>query len=212
MITQQAFSGYHLYTIKQHMDIENDSSQQVALIPPAHIRVERLYDVNGQVYYNQAPETGGSHTVPVTLRLKFKNSKVSELGVPLPGGIVRVYGEDESGKAQLVGEDTLQGTAEDEEATVTLGNAFDVVAKSRQTDYRKLGPTSAESAYEVTLRNHQAQPVTVTVSERFNGQWQIVGSSLPYKKTNSSTAEFMVPVPAHGQTVLKYQVQIEWVR
>lgn len=210
--TQQPFSGYHLYTIQPRMDLRNDTSQQVALIPATHIRVERLYDVAGQVFYNQGPEIGGSHTVPVSLRLKFKNSKANALDVPLPGGIVRVYRNDESGQAQLLGEDRLQSTAEDEEATLTLGNAFDVVSKTRQTDYRKLGPTSAESAYEVTLRNHQAQPVTVTVREQFNGEWQMVSSSLPYKKTDSSTAEFMVPVPARGQTILKYQVQIQWAR
>lgn len=212
VVTQQPFSGYHLYTIQPRMDLRNETSQQVALIPPAHIRVERLYDVNGQVYYNQGPEIGGPQNVPVTLRLKFKNSKANGLGVPLPGGIVRVYRKDESGQAQLVGEDTLPGTAADEDGKLTLGNAFDVVAKSRQTDYRKLGPTSAESAYEITLRNHQAQAVTVTVNEQFNGEWQIVSSSLPYKKTSSSTAQFMVPVPSHGQTILKYQVRIEWAR
>lgn len=212
VVTQQPFAGYHLYTVKPRLDIHNETSQQVALLPAAQIHLTRFYDVTGHVYSNQAPEISGPQKTPVTLRLKFQNSKSDSLGEPLPGGIVRVYQNDESGLSQLVGEDTFQGTAAGEAVTLTLGNAFDVIAESKQTEYRKLSPTSAEASYELALRNHQAQPVTVTATEQFNGEWQMVDSSLPYTKTDSSTAKFEVPVPAHGQTTLKYEVRMEWTR
>ncbi|MGH9396417.1 MAG: DUF4139 domain-containing protein [Terriglobia bacterium] len=209
---QQPFSGYHLYTLQQRVDLANAASKQVALLKTAQIKITRIYEVNGQVYYNQGVEPGAMLKRPVELRVKFQNNKANSLGMPLPAGVVRVYKNDASGKQQLVGEDRAHDTAEGESLTLNLGNAFDVVEDAKQTDYQKLGPTSAESSYEITLRNHQSQPITVTVNEPFNGDWQILSSSLPYKKTSSTSAQFIVPVPANGETVLKYCVRVQWVR
>lgn len=147
---------------------------------------------------------------PVELRLKFENRKSNSLGIPLPAGIARVYMEDASGREQLIGEDQSRDTATDETVTLDLGNAFDVTEQEKQTDFKRLGLRETEAAYEITLRNHQAQAITVAVNEPFSGDWQILSSSLPYTKTSATSARFDVPVPAEGQTVLKYRVRVQW--
>lgn len=207
---QRPFAGYHLYTLQQRLDLLNNASQQAPLLPAAEIRITRTYEVNGQAYYNQAAQPEASLKRPVELQLEFENRKANSLGAPLPAGIARVYKNDSSGRLQLVGEDRMEGTAEGERVTLNLGNAFDVVEDGKQTDFQKLGPNSAEASYEIALRNHQSQPIVVTVNEPFNGDWQILSSSLAYTKTSSTSAQFSVPVPANGETVLKYRVRTQW--
>jgi len=48
---------------------------------------------------------------------------------------------------------------------IHIGNAFDVVAEHKQTDYKRIDTTPSEMEFEVTLRNHKDAPVTVQVNE-----------------------------------------------
>src|SRR4030095_8161353 len=91
-----------------------------------------------------------------------------------------------------------------------MGSAADIVATRVQTDWHKVEvePFEAESAYEVTLRNQKAAAVTVTVRDRIDGTWQVLESSLPARKEDAQTLAFDVPVPAGGEVVLRYRVQV----
>lgn len=209
-LSQEPFAGYHVYTLPQPLNLPNDAVKQVALLDARRIQISRAYGVNGAVYYNQPAEPGATLRRPVELRMKFENRKSNSLGVPLPAGIARVYMEDASGREQLIGEDQLRDTAADETVTLDLGNAFDVTEEEKQTDFKRLGPRETEAAYQITLRNHQAQAITVAVNDPFSGDWQILNPSLPYTKTSATSARFDAPVPAQGEIVLKYQVRVQW--
>lgn len=206
----QPFAGYHLYTVRQPVDLPNDNLKQVSLIEPAHIQITRSYQVYGEVYYNQGAEPGSMLSEPVQLHLKLVNSRANSLGMPLPAGIVRVYKKDASGRQQLVGEDQIPDTASGETVTLNLGNAFDVTEHGKQANFQRQGPRESEASYEITLRNHQSQAIAVSVNEPFSGDWQILSSSFPYKKTSATSARFHVPVPAHGKAVLTYRVHVQW--
>ncbi|HEV2419388.1 MAG TPA: DUF4139 domain-containing protein [Terriglobia bacterium] len=208
----QPFAGYHVYTLQQPVDLPNNNLKQVTLIEPKHIQISRIYEVSGQVYYNQGVEQDAILDTPVELRVKFENQKANSIGMPLPAGVVRVYKNDAQGRQQLIGEDQLRDTASDETVMLDLGNAFDVTEKGKQTDFKRLGPRETEASYEITLRNHQSQAIVVNVNEPFNGDWQILSSSLPYTKTSSTSARFDVPVPADGETLLKYQARVQWAQ
>ena len=47
--------------------------------------------------------------------VEFENKEDSNLGMPLPKGVVRVYKNDKSGNAQFVGEDRIDHTPKNEE-------------------------------------------------------------------------------------------------
>ncbi len=207
---QVPFYGYHLYTFPHPIDLQNDSTNQVNLFASSGVRISRSYVVTGQAYYSQGVEPSELLNTPVELYLTFDNTKANLLGEPLPEGVVRVYKPDQAGHAQLIGEDRLGDTAPGETVRLDLGNAFDVVEKGKETDYRRTGPNTAEAAYEITIRNHQSQSIAVIVNEPFHGDWQILSSSLPYKKTSSTSARFHVPVPTNGSTVLMYRIRIRW--
>jgi hypothetical protein len=122
-------------------------------------------------------------------------------------GAVRVYKRDNSGTAQYVGADEIDHTPKGETVRLHLGDSFDVTASKKQTDFRSLGKNVYESAYAIVLRNAKKNPETVQVIEPIPGDWTIVGSSLPYRKSSASTATWAVRVPAEGAVTLTYRVR-----
>jgi len=135
--------------------------------------------------------------------------------MPLPKGIVRVYKKDSAGGAQFVGEDRIDHTPKNEDVRLKLGDAFDVTASKKQTAFEKkadYGPYEYvfESAYEIKLKNAKKEPVTVKVLEPMPGDWKVVTESHPHTREASGTAVWEVPVPAEGETVLTYRVEVRF--
>ena len=67
-----------------------------------------------------------------------------------------------------------------------------------------------EMAFEITLRNHKATPITVQVNEPIAGDWRMLSSTYPAKKTEAWAAQFEVPVAAGAESVLQYRVRVRW--
>jgi hypothetical protein len=129
--------------------------------------------------------------------------------MPLPAGTVRVYQGDSKGRLQLIGEDRVGHTPKDETLDLHIGNAFDVVAERKQTDFKSFG-RAFEFAFEISLRNHKPDPITITVNEPIGGDWTMLDSNYKYEKTGAFAAQFQVPVPANAESVLKYRVRVQW--
>ena len=132
------------------------------------------------------------------------------LGVPLPAGTVRVYQADSKGGVQFAGEDHIDHTPKDEDVTIKIGSAFDVVCERKQVDFERIADNVYEMAFEITLRNHKAAPVTVQVNEPIAGSWRMVSASHQWTKTDAWAAQFQVPVAQDGTSVLKYRVRVSW--
>jgi hypothetical protein len=208
---QESFSEYHLYTLGRRTSIENNESKQISLLSAAGLPVERRYVVNGQDwYYHSAAQPGAPIKDAVEVYYKFQNDEKSGLGMPLPAGTVRVYEADSHGGVLFIGEDEIDHTPKDESVDLHVGNAFDIVAERKQTDYQAISNHVVELEYEITLRNHKDVPITVEVNEPIGGDWQILSSTYDAKKTGAFAAQFEVPVAQNGTSVLRYRVRIHW--
>ncbi len=207
-IAEEGLSEYHLYTIQRPVTLPDKSSKQIAFVRASGIKVQKTYEINGQPYYYYSPLQGGRpQKEPVQAHLKFKNSQANALGVPLPAGVVRVYQADSKGQLQFVGEDRIDHTPKDETLNLYIGNAFDVTAERKQTDFQTLGQNLYETAFQITMRNHKKQPTTIEVNEPVTGQWTVLQSNYKYEKTSAFSIRFTVPVPADGESVLSYRVR-----
>ena len=208
---QEAFNEYHLYTLARRTSVNNNQSKQVSMLNATRVPLVKSYVVNGQMYYyRQAQRPGAPMKDPVQVFYRFKNEENSSLGMPLPAGTVRVYQGDSAGSVLFAGEDRIGHTPKDEEVSLHTGNAFDIVAERKQTDYRNLASNLYEMEYEVTLRNHKTTPITVEVNEPIGGDWQMLSSTFPATKTAAFAAQFKVPVPRDGTSVLRYRVRVRW--
>ena len=208
---QEAISEYHLYTLQRPTNIQENETKQISLLAAAGATIEKIFEVDGQSYYYQNPQSPGQPTKePVKVFIKLKNAEENSLGVPLPAGTVRVYQGDSKGRVQFIGEDRIDHTPKDETVSLHIGNAFDVVAERKQTDFQRLGPHSVELEYEISLRNHKPDPITVVVNEPISGDWTILNSTFKYEKTAAFAARFTVPVAANSEAQLKYRVRTHW--
>ncbi len=163
-----------------------------------------------QFYYRNAQRPGAPIKDQVHVLYRFKNEEKAGLGMPMPAGTVRVYQADSKGGVQFAGEDRIDHTPKDEMISLQIGNAFDVVAERKQTDYKAISTRVIELEYEITLRNHKDIPITVEVNEPLGGDWEMLQSSYKFTKTAAFAAQFVVPVEKNGTSVLKYRVRVRW--
>jgi hypothetical protein len=208
---QESFSEYHLYTLGRRTSIEDKETKQISLLEGSGIPTEKIFVVNGQNrYYHAALNPGSPTKDPVLVYYKFKNEQKAGLGMPMPAGNVRVYQKDSKGGVLFIGEDRIDHTPKDETVTVHIGNAFDVVAERKQTDYKRIDGHTWEMEFEITLRNHKDKPVVVEVNEPIGGDWEMLSSTDKATKTAAFAAQFHVPVEKDGTAVLTYRVRTRW--
>jgi hypothetical protein len=208
---QEAFSEYHLYSLGRRTSVEDKETKQISLLQGSGVPVEKIFVVNGQnYYYHNAQNPGSPLKDPVMVYYKFKNEEKAGLGIPLPAGNVRVYQKDSKGGILFAGEDRIEHTPKDETINIHIGNAFDVVAEHKQTDYKSISSHVWEMEFEVTIRNHKDGPITVEVNEPIGGDWEMLSSTYKYTKTAAFAAQFNVPVAKDGKAVLTYRIRAHW--
>lgn len=214
-MAEESLFEYHLYTLDRPTTLAVNQTKQVALLSASGVPVRKEYLLQGQNYYYSGSYGDLGEKQKVGVFVEFDNKESSRLGMPLPKGIIRVYKRDSEGRAQFVGEDNVDHTPKHELVRLKLGDAFDVTAKRKQTDYKSLGRQGKfgyvhESAFEVVLKNAKKESVTVSLLEPMPGDWEVLQSSHAPIKEASGTARFNVTVPAEGSATLTYRVRVKW--
>ncbi len=208
---REVFSEYHLYSLNRRTTLEENETKQIALLNGTGTPVRKLFVVNGQQFYYRNRQSPGSPLKDsVQVFYVFRNDEASGLGMPMPAGTVRVYQTDSKGGLQFAGEDRIDHTPKDEDVSIKIGSAFDVVCERKQIDFERIADNVYELGFEITLRNHKATPITVQVNEPIAGDWRMLSSTYPATKTEAFAARFDVPVAAGGESVLRYRVRVRW--
>ena len=214
-MAEEGLLEYHLYTLDRPTNIMEAQTKQVALLSASGIPARKELVLKGAEYYYQGQYGEIGTKMKVGVFIEFDNKEASKLGMPLPKGILRVYKKDSKGNAQFVGEDNIDHTPKNETVRLKLGDAFDVTADKKQTDFKVLpnpqkNHSAFESAYELVLKNAKKEKVTVTVQEPISGEWKIVSESHPHSKANSHLALWKIDIPAEGSTTLTYRAQVKY--
>lgn len=220
---QKAFFEYHLYTLGRPTTLPDNSTKQLELFPAARrVPCEKVL-----VYYGQAGTEYGVLPAPATDRslglqvhrkvdvyLQFHNTAAHGLGVPLPGGRMRVSKLDAADRTlEFVGEDAIAHTPRNERVQLALGSAFDVVGERRQVDFRlDTARRTMTEEIEVKLRNQKAERVTVQVKENLYRwtQWSLTAHSHAFRREDARTIVFPVAVAPQSEAIVRYTVQYTW--
>ena len=214
-MAEEGLLEYHLYTLDRPTNIMEAQTKQVALLSASGIPARKELVLKGAEHYYQGQYGEIGTKMKVGVFIEFENKEASKLGMPLPKGILRVYKKDSKGNAQFVGEDNIDHTPKNETVRLKLGDAFDVTADKKQTDFKVLpnpqkNRSAFESAYEIVLKNAKKEKVTVTVQEPIGGDWKIVSESAPHVKANSHLAVWKIDIPAESSTTLTYRAQVKY--
>jgi len=195
---EEAFFEYHLYTLGRRVTLKDRQTKQISLFPGVEVPVEKKYT------YDALKDE--RH---VLVRLAFLNRK-PELGFPLPAGKVRVYKRDKDKSLIFLGEDRIDHTPEDEKVEVDVGQAFDIVAKKKILEHKKIDEHTSEEKVKIVLRNHKKEDVTLQVVEHLWGDWEILESTHDWEKEDARTVVFPISVQAKGRSELIYRVRYRW--
>ncbi len=214
-MAEESMFEYHLYSLARPTTIREKQSKQVALLQAADVQVKKEFVLQGRDYYYSSRAGDLGRKMKVGVFIELANTRRAGLGQPLPAGVMRVYKNDSSGSLQFVGEDHIDHTPENEKIRLKLGDAFDVTADKKQTDFKKLSGFSRynyafESAFEIVLKNGKDEVVNVRIVEPVPGDWRIVEESAPHTKESSGTAVWQVHVAAKSNTTLRYRVQVKY--
>jgi hypothetical protein len=211
-VTQESLFEYHLYTLGRPTTLADNQTKQVALLSATAVPTKKELLLQGSAHYYSDSVGNIGTRIKVAVFMEFANRENAHLGMPLPKGVVRVYKRDSAGNAQFVGEDRIEHTPKNEAVRLNLGNAFDVTADKKQTDFRRREPglRAYESAYEIVLRNAKTEAASVTVREPVPGDWTMLEESQKHEKVAAGTAQWRVSVPAGGSATLKYRVLTRW--
>lgn len=214
-MAEEALFEYHLYSLARPTTIADNQSKQVALLSASGVKTTReLLILGDQMVYRQ-PLGELAQDLDVIAKLRFENDEASNLGLPLPAGVVRIYKRDSAGNAQFIGEDRIDHTPKKESVSLTLGTAFDVTARRRQLEFKKRsgnGPWQYEfeTAVEFKVKNAKPEAVTVVIQEPIPGDWEVLTESAPHEKGNASVAVWRLAVPAEGEALLTYRVRVRF--
>lgn len=211
---EESLLDYHLYSLDRATTIADRQTKQVTLMSANNVPVTKQYLLtgNGNFLGGKAVD---SIKQDVGVYLALTNSKQSNLGIPLPAGVVRVYKNDSAGRIQFVGEDRIDHTPKNADMQLKLGNAFDVTAERIQISFKRVKNKgsynfSAEIGQKIVLKNATDNLVTVTVREFVPGDWQILAETGEHRKLAANSVEWLVRAPANDEVDLEYVALVRY--
>jgi hypothetical protein len=207
---EEGLFEYHLYSLERPTNLLDKETKQVSLLSAEGVGVKKKLVLVGQPHYYRGRYGQLASNQKLGVFVELVNSQQNRLGMPLPKGTARVYKADQSGALQFVGEDAIEHTPRDEKVSFKLGDSFDVVGDHVQKEWLQLGSCSAESAYEVEVRNHKDRAEQVEISEPAGAEWQVLSSSHPFVKVDAGTFRFDVTVPARQNVKVSYRVRVRY--
>ncbi len=194
---EQVFFEYHIYNLQRPTTLAQNETKQISLFESQDV------DANKKYFYRS---TGYNSNGKVNVIVEFANKEEQNLGVPMPKGKVRVYKSDGE-SIEFVGEDLIDHTPKNETIKLKIGDAFDILAEEKQVDHKKITNRVYEQIFEVKIKNRKNEKVTVEVERYLGLNWEVLSSSLDYKKKNAQTITFQVPVNKDNETVMTYKVR-----
>ncbi len=195
---EKSFFEYHMYTLPRKATLANKENKQISLFEPAQTKAEKIFlykpDFNPK---------------KVEVALKFKNSKEFGLGMPLPAGRFRLFKADDDGSKILLGEDKIDHTPKDEKVRIKVGYAFDLTPEYTIANMKRISSQVEEQDFEITLKNHKDENVTIEIEKKLYGFWEIIEADFEFDKKDANTIKFKANIAKNGSKTLKFKVRFD---
>ena len=209
---QEAFNEYHLYTLGRRTSVMNSESKQISLLDASgvaaaeDVRSGRAAILLPQRAASRRADEGsraGLLQIQERRKIEPRHAAARRNGARLPIGLARQHairrGRPHRAHAEGRGSEPAHrqrvrrgGRAQADRLQGTVGR--------RSTRW------STKSRCATT----RTSPISVEVNEPIGGDWEIVSSTFPAKKTAAFAAQFAVPVDKDGTSVLRYRVRVRW--
>ena len=220
VVTEKAFSEFHLYTISAPTTLRDHETKQVEFVRAQGVKAPRIFVYDGATMsygFYSMNRGSGDYGIPMNKKVwvlrEFKNSKENNLGVPLPKGRLRFYQQDEDKQLEFIGENEIDHTPKDETIRVYVGNSFDLTGERRRTDYKVSESNhTVDETFEIKLSNHKKEAVEIRAVEHLSryDNWEIEKGAPEYIKLDSHTIEFHIPLKPDEVRTFTFHVHYWW--
>lgn len=196
----QAVGDLYTYEVPNLADVGKEQTNRVLMLEAKKVPVKTDYAISINPWNWQSNES-----IRANVTVAFSNEKSAGLGVPLPAGAVRLMrGSGE--KFTYMGADEIADTSKKSRVSLTVGTAFDVFAKAKQTSTIKVAPRRYRRSYEIEIHNEKQISSSVRVLFDPAGPAKVVSESLPHTR-KEGPLQWAVGVPAGKQITLKFAIE-----
>ncbi len=201
---RESIGGFHLYSLPWKTDLKQNQKKQLKLFGRQQIPVQRLLRDRAWLGgYSSRP----GKTKPELL-LRFANREPA-LGLPLPAGVVRVYGQDSKGNAQFLGEDRIGHTAVNDELELRLGKSFDVTVERRITDHRQISKKQYRITREIVINNGSENAQQLKLTDILPSRdWSVLSSTEQWIKRSPEELGFDLTLAPKTRKRIEYRMEI----
>lgn len=201
-VVPESAGEQYRFRLPRQLTLADGDSRGVRLQSHDGIAVKRIHAVSAAARPHGRTGADGWQTVPVETRLEWEQPDG-----PLPAGPIRVY-EREGDGLRLLGGDRVPDRPEGERVRIIPGRPFDLTARRRQTEFRRIDSGRYEMAHEIRLYNASEDTARILVEEAIPGEWQMLEASHEWERAASNLAVWRLEVPAGAELSLKYNAKI----
>ncbi|NLD08992.1 MAG: DUF4139 domain-containing protein [Xanthomonadaceae bacterium] len=203
--SEESFSDFHLYTLPMKTTLKNNQEKQLSLLSANAIPLTKEYR-----FTHYVQDHSESKNRKAAIYLLIDNTEASNLGMPLPQGVFRVYQERDNGEALFIGENRIPHVAANETFEVNTGNAFDVSVSESVTQFERITKTRTQSSHQVIFKNAKKVPVVAKYTEQFGMKgWRLLSVSHEPSQKVGTSATWNIEIPAESSVTLTYKVDLE---
>ncbi len=202
-ISEKELFEYHIYEVNRPVTLSNNEKKQISLFSADEINIDKKY------VYSDSYSSKYGRTDKVGVFLEFKNSKENNLGIPFPKGRIKVNKQD-GNSVEFIGEDYIDHTPKDENITVKIGEAFDIVVDDKLINSERLSDRVREETRLIKLTNRKDEDISVEIYKSHGGSWKLIKSTSKEEKTDAGTLKFILKVPANKTSELEYTVRYSY--
>ena len=201
---------YYLYQVTDTSTLNDKEQTQISLFQKEAIPFTKNYTFANNSPNYRMGQSPAFQNAMVTVH--FKNDETSQLGFPLPDGVIRLYQQEnqEDTLTTFIGEDQIPATPNKQEVTLNTGSAFDITMRRAQTQFSMVNEDEWEISYQLTVSNAKKETAHTFVKESFypnnDTNWQIIKQSKT-PKIVGDTAIWELEIPAESDKTITYTVR-----
>lgn len=186
--------------------IRHEETKRILFLEKKNLPIEKIFTWDASLMPHEPDKMDNTVGIPVTYSIR--NNQRSGLGEhSFWAGKARIYQEDGHNSTIFLGEDHSKATPVDGKMAFYIGDSRDIsVSQYRLETIRtniRNNKHGALQAYDekitdrITVKNFKDKPVTLTIIENIQGEWEPIEFSSKYTLDDNSALTFLIEVPAH---------------
>lgn len=208
MPEEETVGDYHVYSLPEKISVADNQTKQVSLLSKDKIKYYKEYRLLSPLYLNINGNSSDFKKMNADVYVKLVNNTESNLGEPLPRGVMRFYDHDSKGNMLLIGESSFKELAVGNDVELRIGRSFDITASGKIINFSKIAENTVEAEVSVSFVNAKKTKAAIAFEQYFHNDWTILSANIEGSKQNTNTMRWLVDVPASGSAMLNFKVRI----